>query len=174
MHLFSLYRNHNHCWFLLEISSTYYAYYDLSLVIRKPIVCICENKDTDQLRSNCVADQRIFFATQFYQNPKFHASSHLRWLYSLLCVGPGRKPRRPVFSQRGSFNPTYDLQILAYRLVPGCVLCHSPLPQNQEEQFSATGEKQIMVKLLRRNAQTSLGVANTLISFNTWRVCFNL
>ena len=27
--------------------------------------------------------------------PKFQASSHLLWLYSLVCVGPGRKPRRP-------------------------------------------------------------------------------
>ena len=39
----------------------------------------------------------------FYLNPKFQASSHLLWLYSPVCVGPGRKPRRPVFSQRGSF-----------------------------------------------------------------------
>ena len=38
----------------------------------------------------------------FYLNPKFQASSHLVWLYSPVCVGPGRKPRRPVFSQRGS------------------------------------------------------------------------
>ena len=37
-----------------------------------------------------------------YLNPKFQASSHLVCLYSLVCVGPGRKPRRPVFSQRGS------------------------------------------------------------------------
>ena len=47
------------------------------------------------------------FATQivqsiYYLNPKFQGSSHLLWLYSPLCVGPGRKPRRPVFSQRGS------------------------------------------------------------------------
>ena len=41
--------------------------------------------------------------TLFYQNPKFQASSHLLWLYSPVCVGPGRKPRRPVFSQRGSY-----------------------------------------------------------------------
>ena len=34
---------------------------------------------------------------------KFQASSHLLWLYSPECAGPGRKPRRPVFSQRGSF-----------------------------------------------------------------------
>ena len=40
----------------------------------------------------------------FFLNPKFQASSHLLWLYSPICVRPGRKPRRPVFSQRGSFN----------------------------------------------------------------------
>ena len=38
----------------------------------------------------------------YYLNPKFQASSHLLWLYSPLCVGPGRKPRRPVFLERGS------------------------------------------------------------------------
>ena len=38
----------------------------------------------------------------FYLNPKFQASSYLLWLYSPVCVGPGRKPRRPVFSERGS------------------------------------------------------------------------
>ena len=35
-------------------------------------------------------------------NPKFQASSYLLWLYSLVFVEPGRKPRRPVFSKRGS------------------------------------------------------------------------
>ena len=34
------------------------------------------------------------------------------WLHSLVCVGPGRKPRRPVFSQRGSYGST---DILGYR-----------------------------------------------------------
>ena len=48
------------------------------------------------------------FATRIVQslyflNPKFQASSYLLLLYSLVCVGPGRKPRRPVFSERGSF-----------------------------------------------------------------------
>ena len=33
----------------------------LSLVMRKPAFCICENKDADQLRSNCAADQRLCF-----------------------------------------------------------------------------------------------------------------
>ena len=35
--------------------------YHLSLVIRKPAFCICENKDADQLRGNREADQRLCF-----------------------------------------------------------------------------------------------------------------
>ena len=33
----------------------------LSLVVRKPAFCICENKDGDQLRGNSEADQRLCF-----------------------------------------------------------------------------------------------------------------
>ena len=33
----------------------------LSLVMRKPDFCICENKDADQLRGNREADQRLCF-----------------------------------------------------------------------------------------------------------------
>ena len=48
------------------------------------------------------------FATRTVQSlyflyTKFQASSHLVWLYSLVYFGPGGKPRRPVFSQRGSY-----------------------------------------------------------------------
>ena len=48
------------------------------------------------------------FATRIVQslyflNPDFQASSYLLWLYSPVCVGHGRKPRRPVFSRCGSF-----------------------------------------------------------------------
>ena len=82
----------------------------LSFVMRKPAFCICENKDADQLCGNHEADQCLCFRymdwkSLFYLNPKFQASSYLLWFYSLVCVGPGRKPRRPAFSQRGSFNP---------------------------------------------------------------------
>ena len=50
------------------------------------------------------------FATRIVQslyflNMKFQASSHLLWLYSPVCVGPGQKPRRLVFSQGGSYCP---------------------------------------------------------------------
>ena len=53
----------------------------------------------------------------YYLYPKFQASSHLLWLYSLVCVRPGRKPRRPVFSQRGSylFYCFFQLKLLQYK-----------------------------------------------------------
>ena len=35
--------------------------YHMSLVMRNPGFCICENKDADQLRSNCAADQHLCF-----------------------------------------------------------------------------------------------------------------
>ena len=34
---------------------------EMSLVVRKPVFCICENKDADQLRGNREADQRLYF-----------------------------------------------------------------------------------------------------------------
>ena len=78
--------------------------------MRKPDFCVCKNKDADQLRSNCAADQHLCFRYTDstipllrYHNQKFQASSHLLWLYSPVSVGPGRKPRRPVFSQQGSY-----------------------------------------------------------------------
>ena len=89
----------------------------MSLVMRKPAFCICENKDADQLRGNREGDlsfavtakliSAFVFATRivhslYFLNLKFQASSHLLWLCRLVCVGPDRKPRRPVFSERGS------------------------------------------------------------------------
>ena len=69
--------------------------------MRKPDFCLCENKDADQLRGATaklisafvIAIRIVQFL--YYQNPKFQASSHLLWLHSPVCVGPGRKPRRP-------------------------------------------------------------------------------
>ena len=72
--------------------------------MRKLAFCICENKDADQVRGNREADDRLCFRYTdttipvYFLNPKFQAFSHLLWLYRPVCVGPGRKPRRPVFS----------------------------------------------------------------------------
>ena len=85
--------------------------------MRKLAFCIWENKDADQLHGNRKADQRLVFTTYIVQslyflNPKFQASSHLLWLYSPVCVGPGRKPQRPVFSQRGSTSINMMMKIV--------------------------------------------------------------
>ena len=34
----------------------------MSRVMIKPTFCICKNKGTDQFRSHCEADQRIYFS----------------------------------------------------------------------------------------------------------------
>ena len=85
----------------------------MSLVMRKPDFSICENKDADQLHqiSFAVVTAKLIISFVFpkqivqslyFLNKKFQVSSHLLWLYSPVYVGPGRKSRRPVFSQRGS------------------------------------------------------------------------
>ena len=67
----------------------------MSRLVRKPTICICENKGADQLRSKCEADQRLCFRytdSTIPLLPKFQVSSHLLRLYSPDCVGPVRKP----------------------------------------------------------------------------------
>ena len=71
--------------------------------MRKPAFCICENKDADELRGNREADQRLCVRYIESTIPLLPiASSYFLKLYSPVCVRPGGKPRRPVFSQRGS------------------------------------------------------------------------
>ena len=79
----------------------------------------------NELRSYCEADLRLcfrlisafVFATRIVQflyflNPKFQAPCHLLCLYSSLCVRPGRKPQRPVFSRRGGLCRAWSEPIL--------------------------------------------------------------
>ena len=71
--------------------------------MRKMDFCIYENKDEDQLRVTAKLISAFVFATRIIQalyflNTKLQAFYHLLWLYSLVCVGPGRKPENR-FSQ---------------------------------------------------------------------------
>ena len=57
-----------------------------SHIVRKPTLCICKNKDMDQLRGNHEADQRLCFAAWIVQflyflNPECPVSIHI------LCSG---------------------------------------------------------------------------------------
>ena len=75
----------------------------MSLIVGKQDFSICENKDTDQLRGNREADQRLCFCSLIAQYlyfliPKFQVSSRIQWLYSLVCVGPGWQPRTRLIS----------------------------------------------------------------------------
>ena len=75
--------------------------------MRKLALCICENKDADQLRSKCEADQRLCFrytdsTIPLLPKSEIQASSHLLWLFSLVCIRYGRKPRRQLFSRQAS------------------------------------------------------------------------
>ena len=71
-----------------------------------------------KLQISCAVTAQLIsafvFATQivhslYFLNPNFQASSHFLWLPSPVCVGPGRKLRRPVFSERGSCNAAHML-----------------------------------------------------------------
>ena len=86
----------------------------LSRVTRKPDFCLCETKGADQLRSNCEADQRLCFrytdsTLSLLIKSEIQASLLLLGLYMSVRVRPGRKPRRPVFSRRGSLILNFEM-----------------------------------------------------------------
>ena len=75
--------------------------------MRKPTICICENKDADQLHGNREADHAFVFATGivkffYFLIPKFPASSHLLCLYSSVCIGPVQK-QHCLFSHEAAY-----------------------------------------------------------------------
>ena len=91
----------------------------MSLVVRKPDFAYAKLKTQISFAVTAKLISAFVFAIRivqslYYVNPIFQSSSHLLWLYSPVCVGPGRKPRRSVFSQRGSYRNNGDL--LGYTL----------------------------------------------------------
>ena len=77
--------------------------------MRKPAFAYAKTKAQISFAITAKLISAFVFATRvekslYFLNTKFQASSHLLWMYSPVCVEPGRKPRRPVFSQRGSFD----------------------------------------------------------------------
>ena len=84
----------------------------MSCVTRKPTFAYAKTKTQISFAVTAKLISAFVFATWiehslFFLNPKFQASSPLLWLYSPVCVGPGQKPRRPVFSQRGLYRMIY-------------------------------------------------------------------
>ena len=61
----------------------------MSLVMRKPAFCICENKDADQLRGNREADQSLCFRYTDSIIPLLPKSEISRLSPSSVTVQPG-------------------------------------------------------------------------------------
>ena len=80
----------------------------MSLVMRKAVFAYAKTKTQISCAVTAQLISAFVFAiwilqSLFFLNPKFQASSYLLWLYSLVCIGPARKSRRPDFSERGSY-----------------------------------------------------------------------
>ena len=88
--------------------------------MRKPAFCICENKDPDQLRGNRKADQRLCFCyirivqSLYFLNSKFQASSHLLWLYSLVCVDLVGNPEDRFFHNKAHLSSVFVAEWSAF------------------------------------------------------------
>ena len=86
----------------------------MGLVLRKRLFAYAKTKTQISFAVTAKLISAFVFATRIVQslyflNPKFQVSSHLVWLYSPVCVEPVPKPRRPVFSERGSYQkPCYN------------------------------------------------------------------
>ena len=81
--------------------------YHMSRRMGKPTICIGKNKGTDQLRSNCEADQRLCFRYSNSTIPLLVKSKICSLLPSSVTVQPGlcqtwSEPKLLVFSCTGS------------------------------------------------------------------------
>ena len=75
----------------------------VSHVMRKPAFCICDNKGADQLHGIRTADQRLCFCyiestIPLLPRSELSSLSHLLWLHSPVCVGPGQETPKTSFS----------------------------------------------------------------------------
>ena len=71
----------------------------------KPTFCIiCEDKDADQLTAQLISPCFRYTDSTIPLLSEYEISSlYLLWLHIPVCVRPGGKPRRPVFSERSIY-----------------------------------------------------------------------
>ena len=103
-------RRHNYA--KNKILHLFQCFFKMSLRMRKPTSCICENKGADQLCSNAQLISAFVIVTRIVQfifclYQKFQASNFIKCLYSLVCVRPGQKPKLLGFSRTCSNVCTY-------------------------------------------------------------------
>ena len=96
--------------------------------MRKPALQVFTySKTRAQISCARTADQRHCFRYKdSTNNPNFQTSSHLLWLYSPVCVGPGQKFRRQIFSRQDTAARTErKLVMQGKQLVYGLLICVS-------------------------------------------------
>ena len=98
-----------------------YVPYNVSLCVRKPTICMGENKDADQLRSNCEADQRLCFRYTDSTFPPLLIPKFSRFWVSSVTVQAGlcrtwSEPKSLVFSCTGSCVCDHRTQQMSLRM----------------------------------------------------------
>ena len=81
--------------------------------MRKPDFANAKTKTQIRFAVTAKLINPFFFATRIVQslnclNPKFQASSHLLSLYSMVCVGPGRKPEDRFSHNEAQIRCVFD------------------------------------------------------------------
>ena len=90
-----------------------------SFMFKKRIIDVSVNHLLLQMESNSFWHMRtpcswsvplfsLHLISIYFLKPEFQACSHLLWLYSLVCVRPGREHRRQVSLHRSSYIPVYS------------------------------------------------------------------
>ena len=92
--------------------------------MRKLNFCLCENKGADQLRGNREADQRLCFryadsTVALLVKFEIQDSIAFLWLHRPICVAPGQKLGRPVFSCHGSYIIIKQSSVSLFKLSKG-------------------------------------------------------
>ena len=100
----------------------------MSLVMRKPAICICENKDADQLRGNLKLINTFVFATRIVQSLYFLFTKKFKhrailygctaWFMLGLVGNPGDR-----FSHNEAQMGVIQFYHM-YHLKPGCLYCN--------------------------------------------------
>ena len=97
--MFFLFLSHPHHCFGLRMPKALWWPYSIR-ELRHDKTCFCSMRNQRQPRSWLTP---LFLLHRCIPS-KFQTYSHLLWLFSPFCVGPGRKPRQQVFSWRGSYE----------------------------------------------------------------------
>ena len=153
-------------------------YLMLSRVVRKRLFAYAKTKTQISFAVTAKLISPFVFAIRIVQflfsiNPKFQASSHLLWLYSPICVGPGRKPRRPVFSERDSYTVIIETDLSKVQYVqlscrPLLFLCHiNDLPECVESQIRLFADDRLLYRTIKSPKDHQI-LQQDLINLQKW------